>query len=288
MKKQSVDVLDEADRFEDVLNWQLFAMEQTTRLFHGHAIDKHGDEVKWRPGDPILRRAFFVVPATIAHPELATNYGRRIFDLFEDDDGLDTDDTDDFGYVSGTCLECGVMWHNWPGEEVFCWMCGQLEFVYEYSKSAMGHFSQTMASALNSTSAAIETFAVSMQEATAAFREYASRDTLFTQQLLAEWDGSESYSVDIETYGFRGWHDTNSSFDARIMVDDHLSPAPSLGAPVWSNFTREEPTIVWPENVSMEPTIPLPDALFPEFVPPREALRILDDHITSRRRNRSG
>lgn len=118
MRTKSAEVLDEADRFEDILNWQLFKIEQDQMLW-GARMEAPKD---WYPGFPMYKRPFGVTGAIL--------YGRQVvrpmFQLFEGNDQLDTHDSDDF-YLSRGCTECEVMWDGPAG----CWVCGEGEIEYD-------------------------------------------------------------------------------------------------------------------------------------------------------------
>lgn len=113
-RTQSANVLNEADRFERILNFQLFVMEQETKLYG------YNPDTDWSPGTPLYPN-----PRTHFRPgsedeELEGYYGncpRPIIQLLDDGD-----------YYQGMkCQDCDV---SWGRDETTCWMCGR-----DYPKS---------------------------------------------------------------------------------------------------------------------------------------------------------
>lgn len=106
-RTQSANVLNEADRFENILEWRLFSEEQTARLWSGD---------DWVPGDPLFM-----------HPQ------ERYF--FHDDDMGEcpremVQIIDPPGhYTDMRCQDCAVSWGGavtWGGhKDNICWNCGK-------------------------------------------------------------------------------------------------------------------------------------------------------------------
>jgi hypothetical protein len=118
MKKQSVDILDDAERFEDVLNWQLFKIEQDQMLW-GARMEYPED---WYPGFPMYKR-----PASILGAALnGGQWIRPMFQLFDGNASLETQDYREFD-LNRLCETCCVKWEGPAG----CWVCGEGEIEYE-------------------------------------------------------------------------------------------------------------------------------------------------------------
>lgn len=144
-KVKSADVLNEADRFQRILDWQLFCMEQETQLWG------YNPQVEWIPGTPVHE-----------HPRYRNVFDNPEWDQFEDfdDEGVlgncirpivqtheyYEDDEDDDGFIGNRyerirsypyvkCEPCGV---SWGPEEDTCWMCGTF---YERPKGMRRFFS---------------------------------------------------------------------------------------------------------------------------------------------------
>ena len=100
---RSAAVLDEADRMQAILEWQLFAEEQTTRLFYAEA-----EGVTWRPGD--------------RSQGLITNYIRPMAEVLMSDGTMD----ESYAYAESSrqrpCESCDEGWYNFDGE---CISCGE-------------------------------------------------------------------------------------------------------------------------------------------------------------------
>lgn len=104
MKKQSVDVLNDAYEFELKLNWQLFKAEQE-RVLYGPS------NVGWKPGIPIWTR-----PRGEGFGEQHT---RRMFDLIPINRFHST--PFQIYMIDERCVDCEV---SWMGPDP-CWICGK-------------------------------------------------------------------------------------------------------------------------------------------------------------------
>lgn len=138
-RTKSADVLNEADRYERILDWQLFCMEQERQLFG------YNEEIEWVPGDPVYphpdtvaaRRASgwlrcSCVACVDPNEVLEGYYGNWIrpmiqtYELVSDGD-LEEWEEDRYELVKRypfvRCNTCGVSWEdNQP-----CWICGQFD-----------------------------------------------------------------------------------------------------------------------------------------------------------------
>lgn len=161
--KNSVAVLDEADRAERILNWQLFCIEQEQLLWGG---PKNVNGSNWRPGKPLSNWQYTHAVVGGNFPEdydvwggPRGNWHRRSFDLFhpvypdmdcyqgvEDEDGnplpityaeeqqlykrrLRTIVANTIAmHKVAVCMDCEVGWDN--SEEQQCFSCGK-EFPYK-------------------------------------------------------------------------------------------------------------------------------------------------------------
>lgn len=108
-------ILDEADRFQRIMDWQLFTMEQENMLWG------YNESVSWEPGKPLYQD-----PRSVSRmsslgcsccaaddEELEGYYGhhvRPMYQLINDGDR----------HWNMRCKDCDVTWRN--GTE--CWMCG--------------------------------------------------------------------------------------------------------------------------------------------------------------------
>lgn len=101
MKKQSVEVLNDADAMMRRVNWQLFVAEQEALLYDLKSY------VRWTPGMPLYNRFVPVI------------YVRPIYEVLNDNmvRVLGRGDTN----VISRCLECEVWW---DGDEP-CFICGE-------------------------------------------------------------------------------------------------------------------------------------------------------------------
>lgn len=104
MKKQSVDVLDEARAFELKLNWQLFKAEQE-RLLYGPS------KSTWTPGEPMYTRP--------RGEQYGEQCARPMFQLIN----ISRFHSTPFAIymIDERCMDCEV---GWIGNDS-CWMCGK-------------------------------------------------------------------------------------------------------------------------------------------------------------------
>lgn len=135
-RTKSADVLNEADRLERILDWQLFCIGQEKLLF-GHTEDRDG--AAWTPGDPIhfepREKAWMIEYDEMFFDEnrndddYLSSFGnciRPIVQTYEFDEDLG--DEDFYGdrvqrlisYPHVECQACGVGWKH----DETCWMCG--------------------------------------------------------------------------------------------------------------------------------------------------------------------
>lgn len=115
-RTQSANVLNEADRFQRILDWQLFCNEQERALWG------YNPDVDWVPGDPIYTHPAYVFRSDACScgdcddaNNLEGYYGnvpRRMIELF--------DDVESYRYVR--CEDCDV---SWSGLDPICWSCGK-------------------------------------------------------------------------------------------------------------------------------------------------------------------
>lgn len=114
---QSAGVLNEADRFERILNWQLFCIEQETMLFGANA------EVGWVPGDPMYPHPYYVdrrdeYDDDGEELELEGYYGncvRPMYQLYDDVPSY-------FRHGLNSCKDCDV---GGDAMDTHCWSCGK-------------------------------------------------------------------------------------------------------------------------------------------------------------------
>ena len=127
---KSADVLNEADRFQRIMDFKLFTMEQETRLYG------YNENTDWVPGTPLYPHPFTIERGTDCECEdcvreegpLEGYYGnhvRNAIDLYEDGQA----------YERQRCSDCLVSWTQ--GDE--CWMCGKF---CERPKSGFQHLPQ--------------------------------------------------------------------------------------------------------------------------------------------------
>lgn len=138
-KTKSADVLNAADRFENILNWQLFCLDQE-QLLYGHNPD-----VEWVPGDFLHKHpkarftdeveAVLDSQEDVSEEELEWLYEegplgncvRPMFQTFEyagpGESCLDYSVYQKVrAYWSVLCEPCGVSWSIWVDQH--CWNCG--------------------------------------------------------------------------------------------------------------------------------------------------------------------
>ncbi len=283
MRKQSVAVLDDADRFEDILNWQLFKAEQAQVLW-GEA-DVH----PWRPGDAMFRRP----DGGLFGGE---QYIRPLLELIEYD-GLKSD------YVP-RCDDCEIWW---AGDEP-CWMCGETRnwraipfpdrshTIYGYNPFIQAREAQQaeLYSVSMDVSFADDLWREMWARVNRSMRESADHVSLGFRRMGESVRGlrtsmmimDEVVAFDVETFrpvadeAFR-WFE-RPDVDIRTVIDDHLSPAPVLLAGV--EFAGNTQILVMP-RVHQEREIPLPGPLFAEFIPPEHLTERRDNNVSNRRNN---
>lgn len=133
-RTQTANVLNEADRFERILSWQLFCMEQEAMLYG------YNPEVEWVPGDPLFVTPYNEWDDVEEDEYVVGNYVRPMIQIvgmanylnndgtpvFYDDDTMDSE-------RPSRCQDCQVSWDH---TEISCWMCGK---EYPAKKSAMSH-----------------------------------------------------------------------------------------------------------------------------------------------------
>ena len=112
VQARSAKVLDEADRFEDILNWELFTFEQNNRLWG------YNPDVSWSPGEPLYTHPHLDFAGPIAG--YVSQYVRPMIQECDDNEYPDP----------VNCEPCGVGWNIF--EEKTCWNCGT---EYEEPKS---------------------------------------------------------------------------------------------------------------------------------------------------------
>lgn len=110
---RSAAILDGADRFEDILNWQLFVAEQEAMLWG------YNEKTDWVPGEPLYRRPRTSIcdcSSCIEDGYSGRYEGNAIRPMFEEFDD---------GSVIGPmiCEPCGVSWDRYEYPE--CWLCGK-------------------------------------------------------------------------------------------------------------------------------------------------------------------
>jgi hypothetical protein len=132
-RTQSANVLNEADRFQAILDWQLFSSEQDARLFN------YNEEVDWKPGVPLYDHPHSVdyngcscYDCRESEPiEDGRYYGNHVrpflqtIEYYDDDlDGWRGNSCEQLRrYQPMLCESCDVWWlrDENPSE---CWVCG--------------------------------------------------------------------------------------------------------------------------------------------------------------------
>lgn len=113
-KTQSANVLNDADRFEQILNVTLFNQAQDQLLWG------HNPDVDWRPGDPIYEDPRWAYDYRPEHGALNWedgDWGNHVRPMIQE-------------YIDGNrparmrCEPCGVSW-SWNSKDDICWMCGE-------------------------------------------------------------------------------------------------------------------------------------------------------------------
>jgi hypothetical protein len=103
-KAKSGDVLNDADRFERILDWTLFTAEQETMLWSNPSDWKPGDFMFEHPGDRYDRMGEYVRPMV---QEILPDRFNSLGPLM---------------VRTVRCVDCSV---NWIGEDP-CWVCGEV------------------------------------------------------------------------------------------------------------------------------------------------------------------
>lgn len=115
-RTQTANVLNDADRYQRILDWQLFVMEQEARLYG------YNPDTTWLPGEPL-----YPDPRTIYrgcscdecdNDEMPHGYeGNCVRPMFQIlDDGIE------YELLTARCKDCEV---SWRGKETVCWSCGK-------------------------------------------------------------------------------------------------------------------------------------------------------------------
>lgn len=110
---KSAEVLNDADAFQKILDWELFAMEQEARLYgyDGSEVTHRGSV--WTPGDPIHGHPHATYDFRAEFQEWTGPWGNHVRPMVED---LPAPDERQYG---ARCKPCGVSWAD--GD--ICWMC---------------------------------------------------------------------------------------------------------------------------------------------------------------------
>lgn len=126
---RSADVLSEADRFQDIMEWELFTFAQEQLLWG------YNEEVSWVPGVPIYEDPRLIYRGSCDCSICIEDYGpvpdytghcvRPMFEEFED--GVHPE--------RQRCEPCGVSWND--GD--ICWMCGKTYTRPTYDVSYGGY-----------------------------------------------------------------------------------------------------------------------------------------------------
>lgn len=120
-RTKSADVLNEADRLERRLDWQLFCIEQEKRLW------SETTGTKWRPGVPMHERPRSEVDPDTGEQYIRGNCVRPMMQTYEYEEDMD-DDEEFYGdrcqrVISYPWVDCPPCDVGWVGDEP-CWMCG--------------------------------------------------------------------------------------------------------------------------------------------------------------------
>jgi hypothetical protein len=120
-RTQSANVLNEADRFQAILDWQLFCMEQDSMLWG----DNSEYDGQWRPGVPIHEHPY-VLSADL-HQRILFDRNPTEIDLWDGSFGnhvrpmlQEFDDGDQYGPT----ICCDVSWSQVESPSQ-CWVCGK-------------------------------------------------------------------------------------------------------------------------------------------------------------------
>ena len=262
--KISADVLNEADRFERILNWQLFCSQQEAMLW-----DYAGtSESKWNPGDNLWRHPMFrdfasenALPWDEAQEFGSQMYGgnhiRPMFELLEDGER----------YAYMACDDCDVSWAR--SVEKDCWNCGKeypasmsYGFGLKTGRLFIGDTEITMPlegvpwrglTEVADPIGRIERAEVPENGYRLQFHYYAQADMEFSERL---W-GNLQASLDRFNEGMRGFRAAFSIFDEGIIY------------PRAVRVSEIRPDPVNPFKVE-ERKIELPRAAVAEFIPESE------------------
>lgn len=108
---KSADVLNEADRFQRIMETQMFIMEQETRLYG------YNPDTNWTPGEPLYQDPRFIyrTGCDCCDPAEVDGYvGHHVRPMIEE-----MEDGDHYQHMR--CSDCDVSWKD--GDE--CWACGK-------------------------------------------------------------------------------------------------------------------------------------------------------------------
>lgn len=103
-RTQSANVLNEADQFSQILDWELFTADQDALLWGGN-------ETEWKPGTPLVTHPHERIDDLGGHP-------RPIFELMSD---VVFHNRDQIWFLT-MCEKCQVSWEVGSS----CWMCGDV------------------------------------------------------------------------------------------------------------------------------------------------------------------
>jgi hypothetical protein len=101
-RNNTIELLNETDRLEARLSWQLFCNENDRVVY--------GDGTGWQPGVPLGTHPAFLADGGCA---------RRMYDIIQDD--FDSDVYRGPQWQLVRCLDCDVEWDDWDEP---CWNCG--------------------------------------------------------------------------------------------------------------------------------------------------------------------
>lgn len=249
---KSAGILSDADRFQAILDVQLFTMEQDIRLWV-----REDFVVTWRPGDPLYTDprnmgSYELDEFGFEEEELSGYYGHCVRPMIEE-----------FGDATDPrrmrCEDCDV---SWRGTEP-CWMCGEekkprFSFYQDFFHDAhrpigvISHFSMDRGGFV-----------------TANLEAFVAEERLFVERQMRVFDramegASQSMQLFARQMGFSGvqshysvideWHTANRA----LQVADLSRPWPYLPpTPPPNPFKRKEVEIVLVEPVV--PNLPEPE-----------------------------
>ena len=288
MKKHTVDVLDAAAALERKMRWLDFKNEQERLL-------QYDPDAEWNVGD-----YRFDGPTHRSHAGIfATEYGVSEFHNYASIPG------ERYGrptYVNTLglrfCEDCEV-YTAW--REFKCWFC---ETTYERPKLTNPAAAAWAEYSLGDVAAVRALFTEAAETITERYREMIPVLQNFGDQIqvymtvsfdnmrlvLSEADSIGSFYpggwTDVEPYepetNTNAWYMANL-IDAVQLVENRMPDPVPFVSRVRTRWVGTQ--IEWPEDVSLEPEIPLPDAPFPEFVAP-EHLQFPTSEVLTERRNR--